>query len=109
TPQDFLAFRKKLGESSGFQSFQMRQLVFVLGLRPARRRGADPVADLVAAASAVPGGEPIARELEQSRSETSLRDALLNWLYRTPIQGSSPGEPGDAEAVNAFLSEYRSA
>ena len=32
TPQDFLAFRGKLGESSGFQSFQMRQIEFLLGL-----------------------------------------------------------------------------
>ena len=31
TPQDFLAFRKKLGESSGFQSFQMRQMELLLG------------------------------------------------------------------------------
>src|SRR5262249_44857224 len=37
TPQDFLAFRKKLGESSGFQSFQMRQMEMLLGLQPTER------------------------------------------------------------------------
>jgi len=109
TPQDFLAFRKKLGESSGFQSFQMRQMELLLGLRPAERRGADPVADLVAAAASVPGAESIVRELERARTEPSLRDGLLNWLYRTPVQGHSPGDAGDAETVAAFLAEYRTA
>ena len=37
TPQDFLAFRKKLGESSGFQSYQMRQMELLLGLLPGER------------------------------------------------------------------------
>jgi tryptophan 2,3-dioxygenase len=109
SPQDFLAFRKKLGESSGFQSFQMRQMELLLGLRPADRRGADPVADLVRAAQGLPDGEPIVRELEQARAEPSLRDGLLNWLHRTPVHGFSPGDTGDAEAVGAFLAEYRAA
>src|SRR5712691_4026851 len=44
TPQDFLAFRKKLGESSGFQSFQLRQMELLLGLTPAARPF-DPVTE----------------------------------------------------------------
>src|SRR5258708_1833014 len=95
TPQDFLAFRKKLGESSGFQSFQMRQMELLLGLQPAERRGADPIIGLLKAAAAIPGGAEIARALEQTRNEPSLRDALLHWLQRTPIQGHSPGETND--------------
>lgn len=36
TPPDYLTFRSALGESSGFQSAQFRQLEFVLGLKDAR-------------------------------------------------------------------------
>ena len=33
-------------------------------------------------------------------------EALDAWLYRTPIRGSTPDRPGDAEVVDAFLADY---
>ena len=105
TPQDFLAFRKKLGQSSGFQSFQTRQMELLLGWQfwP---RAVDPVAEIKAAAGATPRGSAIVAALEEARSEMSLRDALMYWLARTPIQGSFPKDEADAAAVDRFVAEY---
>ena len=108
TPQDFLVFRKKLGESSGFQSFQMREMELLLGLTPAARPF-DPIAEIENAAPASPGGDRIVRALRQARAETSLHDALLHWLSRTPIQGSLPSDAGDLLSVRAFLDQYQKA
>lgn len=111
TPQDFLAFRTKLGESSGFQSFQLRQIELLLGLRPEERQRhhtvVDPLARIEQAAHNSPTGERVLQVVEQTRSEGSLRDALHAWLSRTPIQGSIPGVPGDVDVVTSFLREYR--
>jgi tryptophan 2,3-dioxygenase len=112
TPQDFLAFRAKLGESSGFQSFQMRELELLLGLEPAERKQqqqVDPIPELEQVAKATADGQAIAETLARARSEPSLRSALLGWLYRTPIQGSLPGSNEDDVAVATFLQEYRTA
>jgi tryptophan 2,3-dioxygenase len=111
TPQDFLAFRKKLGESSGFQSFQMREMELLLGLQPAERERhhtpPNPLGPLEAAARQSPQGERVLARLQTARQEKSLRDALLAWLTRTPIQGSSPGDPADAAVVAQFVRDYR--
>src|SRR5262245_52662498 len=108
TPQDFLAFRKKLGESSGFQSFQMRQMELLLGWQfwP---RSIDPVADITAAAKKTSQGAAIVAALEEARSDMSLRDALMYWLARTPIQGSSPKDAGDTATVERFIGDYGNA
>jgi tryptophan 2,3-dioxygenase len=111
TPQDFLAFRKKLGESSGFQSFQMREMELVLGLQPTEREKQhtppNPLAQLEAAARHSPAGPRVLERLNQARQEKSLREALLAWLYRTPIQGSSPGDPADGAIMTQFVRDYR--
>jgi tryptophan 2,3-dioxygenase len=36
----------------------------------------------------------------------TLREAILDWLYRTPIQGSHPGSPDDEAKVAAFIEAY---
>lgn len=108
TPQDFLAFRKKLGESSGFQSYQMREMELLLGLSP-KVRPFDPVAELEQQAPNSPGGDEIVKALKQARSETSLHEALLHWLSRTPIQGSMPHDPNDAACLQTFLQGYQKA
>ena len=44
SPQDFLAFRDRLGTSSGFESWQMRTLEMLLGLESEQRIGGmDPM------------------------------------------------------------------
>ena len=111
-PQDFLDFRDKLVPSSGFQSFQMREIEIVLGLADAQRTqigGTDPLDHIRTVASTSPTGKQAWGRLEAARKEKNLRVALDDWLHRTPIQGSTPSAAGDAAAVEQFLHEYLAA
>jgi tryptophan 2,3-dioxygenase len=112
TPQDFLAFRDKLGTASGFQSLQMREIEAMMGLQEHERAAfghADPVAAVQSIAQQSPHSRAMLQRLQQARQEVSLRQALHTWLYRTPIQGSRPCNANDAEVVQTFLEAYCSA
>ena len=79
TPMDFLEFRDLLVPASGFQSEQFRTIETRLGLtRAARLRfdGADFDARLDAGARA---------RIEAAEARPSLRDAVDEWLARTPF------------------------
>jgi tryptophan 2,3-dioxygenase len=56
------------------------------------------------------GGSPAGafawKRVEAASAQPSLRHALHEWLYRTPINGSSPDDEGDAASVDAFLASY---
>lgn len=108
-PQDFLDFRDKLTPASGFQSFQMREMEILLGLADLQRvayAGTDPLQHIRGLAETSPAAKLAWARIEQARRETTLRDALLRWLARTPIQGSKPGDAGDDEVVDGFLAGY---
>ena len=110
TPQDFLDFRDKLMPASGFQSHQMRELEILLGLEPENRERLGPN-DVVKALKIMSDESPMGTQhwsntVGAAQREQSLRDALLEWLYRTPIQGSSPDDPGDDEVVMQFVRQY---
>jgi tryptophan 2,3-dioxygenase len=112
TPQDFLAFRGKLGTASGFQSLQMREIEAVLGLDQAERAAVghtDPLTYILAAATQSPSGTQAMERLLRTRQEVSLRDALHAWLYRTPIQGTGPEDAEDHDVVESFLHAYLAA
>ena len=112
TPQDFLAFRDKLFPASGFQSFQMREIELLLGLDDGLRLvygGGDPLVHIRHLAERSPQGPALVARLQAIQEEGTLRQALHEWLYRTPIQGSSPDSRGDARAVETFLEEYLAA
>jgi len=109
TPQDFLAFRDKLVPASGFQSFQLREIEILMGLEEAQRAtlGKVHAMDYIKKlADKSPAGARAWRHISTARSETTLRTALHDWLYRTPIQGSTPDDSGDEAAVDAFLNAY---
>lgn len=109
TPQDFLAFRDKLAPASGFQSFQMRELEVLLGLDERDRvveGGLDPMGMLERLGRGSPAGQLAWERVQAARAETTLREGLRRWLHRTPIQGSSPGDPGDDEVVRGFIEAY---
>ena len=109
TPLDFLDFRDKLMPSSGFQSFQMRELEILLGLEETQRIAygkVQPLDHIKKLAETSPGGAAAWAHISGARQETTLRSALHAWLYRTPIQGSTPGEDGDEAKVIAFLDTY---
>lgn len=108
TPQDFLDFRDKLTPSSGFQSFQMRELEILLGLDEAQREpygGQAPLEHIRVLAERSPGGALAWGRITGARTEKSLRATLHDWLYRTPIQGSTPQQPDDAQVVERFVHE----
>ncbi|ETX03830.1 tryptophan 2,3-dioxygenase family protein [Candidatus Entotheonella palauensis] len=112
TPQDFLAFRNKLGTASGFQSLQMREIEAMMGLQEQERAKfghPDPAAAIYSVVQQSPHGTAMLQRLQQARQDTSLRQALHTWLYRTPIQGSRPCDVNDAEVVQTFLDAYFSA
>lgn len=109
TPQDFLAFRDKLIPASGFQSFQMRELEIVLGLDERQRveyAGADPLDHIKRLADGSPAGALAWQRITAARAEQSLKAALHEWLYRTPVHGSHPGAAGDDAVIDAFLADY---
>jgi tryptophan 2,3-dioxygenase len=109
TPQGFLDFRDKLAPASGFQSFQQRELEILLGTDMVKRTkygSVDALDHLRKSAAGTKGGAKAVAAVERALAETSLKEALSQWLYRTPIRGSQPDDPGDDEVVNAFLEEY---
>jgi tryptophan 2,3-dioxygenase len=112
TARDFLAFRDKLFPASGFQSFQMREVEILLGLEESKRAKLGKVSALKYLKDLAPrskGGHHAWSRIEQATKETTLRSALHQWLYRTPIYGSSPSDPGDSEVVEQFLNNYLAA
>lgn len=109
TPQDFLAFRDKLIPSSGFQSFQMREMEILLGLDESQRilyGKIDPLEHIRVMGGKSPAGKLAWSRIVQARSEMSMLEALNEWLYRTPIQGSQPDDEGDELVVSTFLDAY---
>lgn len=109
TPQDFLAFRDKLVPASGFQSFQMRELEIVLGMPESRRQNygkVEPLAHIRDLAAHSPTGAMAWGKVAAAQQELSLREALQQWLHRTPIQGSLVDAPDDDHQVMAFIDSY---
>jgi tryptophan 2,3-dioxygenase len=68
TPLEFLTFRDRLESASGFQSFQFRELEFVLGLKNR------------AVLNRFPEGTEIRRRLEARYAAPGLWDAVLTFL-----------------------------
>jgi tryptophan 2,3-dioxygenase len=110
TPQDFLEFRDKLSPASGFQSFQMRELEILVGLDEANRIQYGKVAPiqhlLDPAHQQTPAGKMAADRIHRARSERSILAVLDDWLYRAPIQGSTPSDPEDGLVVSKWVDDY---
>ena len=87
-PQDFLNFREKLGQASGFESFQMRKMEALLG-------------------EIWVDGKPVSgKAWESFKEKRSLYDVICDWLHRTPIQGSVPDSSSDDETVSNFVDSF---
>ncbi len=107
TPQGFLAFRDHLGTSSGFESFQMRELEIIIGLGISGRPGGmDPLAHFAKLAKEDEHGKIVYERLLKLSSQPSLKEVLGDWLARTPIHGSSVGDDGDEKVVNSYVSAH---
>jgi len=94
TPLDFLDFRKFLFPASGFQSFQFRKIENLLGLESPQRitYNGCPYSSVFS--------EEKQKELEQMERDTSLFEAIEDWLERTPFL-----KTGDF----SFIAEYKKA
>ena len=109
TTRDYLDFRDKLGSASGFQSAQLREIEILLGLPDAERIALGGGQGSYLEALRDPTGAPSSafhRVQMRLADKPTLLEAMREWLYRTPIQGSIPGQAGDAETVATFLDEY---
>ena len=107
SPQDFLAFRDRLGTSSGFESWQMRELEVLLGLEQEQRVGGmDPLAHMKKLSQEGKVSKQAMEEFEDTHAQPSLNDALSAWLARTPIHGSSPGAEGDDDVVRSYVEAH---
>ena len=110
SPQDFLVFRDKLGTASGFESWQMRELEFLMGLKNNERdQGMDPLSHYRKLADENPVYIPGLKKLEETINEPSLDEVLQKWLKRTPIQGSFIEDDNDQQIVDDFVNKYLSA
>jgi tryptophan 2,3-dioxygenase len=111
TTRDYLGFRDKLAGASGFQSAQMREIEILMGLPESERIPLGHEGSYLTALRDPGGGESNALQRVRARlaDRPSLRDAILEWLHRTPIQGSTPAHADDHARVHAFVLSYLSA
>jgi tryptophan 2,3-dioxygenase len=107
TTRDYLAFRDKLYPASGFQSAQLREIEILMGLEASDRI---PLGyeDYLRALRYPDGSESPASIRVKARLDDrpSLRQALDEWLYRTPINGSIPEDLGDTQLVRETIDEF---
>jgi len=106
--QDYLAFRDKLSPASGFQSAQFREVEILLGLDDSERLkfGMEESYTAAMAGEGGAGSPALERVRRRQQDRPTLKEAVYSWLYRTPIQGSSPQDPGDDAVVRGFVEEF---
>lgn len=108
TTRDYLGFRDKLTPASGFQSAQLREIEILMGLKLEERIPLGHDNDYLRALKYPDGRDsPASRRVEARLLDMpTLHAAMGEWLYRTPIQGSTPEQPGDEAVVEGFLENY---
>jgi tryptophan 2,3-dioxygenase len=111
TTRDYLGFRDKLTGASGFQSAQLRELEILLGLKEEKRLPYGTEKSYKHALREADGSvsPALARVERRLADRPTLHEAIREWLYRTPIDGSRPEDPGDEETVDRFLRRYADA
>jgi len=108
TTRDYLEFRDKLFPASGGQSVQFREVETLLGLEASERIPYVTGGKFEDVLSETDGSEGWSlRRLRAREADTpTLKQAVRAWLYRTPIDGSSPGDPNDEAAVERFVESF---
>jgi tryptophan 2,3-dioxygenase len=108
TTRDYLGFRDKLTGASGFQSAQLREIEILMGLAEVERVPLGPEGSYLTALKEHDGSDSpaLARVRSRLADRPSLREAVLEWIHRTPIQGSTPADPDDGAHVRAFAEAY---
>jgi tryptophan 2,3-dioxygenase len=108
TTRDFLDFRDKLLPASGFQSAQMREIEILLGLDESERLHLGWEGSYLDMLRGPHGEETSAlrRVMARIADRPTFRTVVGEWLWRTPIRGSSPSDAGDPGVVEAFVEDY---
>ena len=110
TTRDYLAFRDKLSPASGFQSAQLREVEILMGLDMGARIPLGNESYLQALKAPDGSESPASRRVAARLNDhPTLLEAIDEWLWRTPIDGSTPVDAGDADAVQGFLARYLAA
>lgn len=103
SPHDFLAFRDRLGTSSGFESWQMRTLEMLLGLESEQRIGGmDPMIHNRKLHSEGKLSDAVMENMIRIDNMPSLSEVLQKWLARTPVNGVS----GDDNVLQDFAEKH---
>ncbi len=108
TTRDYLSFRDKLYPASGFQSAQLREIEILTGLDEGVRIPLGQEKSYMRMLENPDGSPSPASKRVSTRlaDKPTLLDAINDWLYRTPIQGSVPDSPDDEPRVHAFIDAY---
>jgi len=110
TTRDFLDFRDKITPASGFESAQMRIMETLFGLEEKDRLPLGGGTYMTALKEADGAETAASRRVAAAVADRpSLREAVDEWLWRTPIRGSSPSAPDDAAVVAAFVEDFLAA
>lgn len=109
--REYLAFRDKLMPASGFQSAQLREVEIIFGLEAKDRIGYGLDFNYLEALRAADGSpSPALKRVERALEDTpTLKTAMEDWLFRTPIDGKGPDDEGAEERLDAFLEDYLAA
>jgi len=107
-PKEYLKFRSKLMPASGFQSAQLRQIEILLGLDEADRipfgsEGSHLAALRTSDGSATNASERVSRQLADM---PTLKDAVADWLERTPIGGEQHHASSHREFIDQYLAKH---
>ena len=107
SPQGFLAFRDRLGTSSGFESWQMRAMEMRLGLKQESRvADMDPMAHMKKLSEEGKISKEAYETLHRISIEPTLVDLISSWLSRTPINGSVPSDGNDQATIDAYVDAH---
>ena len=106
-PHEFLEFRDKLGNASGFQSFQLRELEVRLGITESTRSEmghSSPIDYILQTCSKSENGKYVQNRLQKALNKKSLKQQVYSWLMRTPIQIGE--KDNQYERAMSFLRDY---
>ena len=108
TPRDYLDFRDKLFPANGGQSPQFREIEILLGLDEADRIPYVAEGSYLDVLREADGSEGWALSRVKCRLEDrpTFKNAMDEWLFRTPIDGSCPDDDDDGQVVDSFIERY---
>ena len=109
TTRDYLEFRDQLIPASGFQSAQVREVEVILGLEDSARVPLGKQKSFMEALKGERGEPSSAHHRVEARlgDKPTLKDAVYEWLARTPIYGGAYSEEGTVQFLRAFLEAHR--